>query len=97
MLKADLRRAALAQRKSLSEAEVALRSEALRQQLFQYFEVAKWQWLHLFLPIPQQHEPNTWKIIRWIWEHEFPVQLAVPVVQTDGVSLRHYNSHLAPS
>jgi 5-formyltetrahydrofolate cyclo-ligase len=95
MLKADLRRTALAQRKALSEAEVALRSEALRQQLFQHVEVAKWQWLHVFLPIPQQHEPNTWKIIRWIWEHELPVQLAVPVIQADGVSLRHY--HLTPT
>jgi 5-formyltetrahydrofolate cyclo-ligase len=94
MLKADLRRAALVQRKALPEAEVVLRSEALRQHLFQHIEVAKWQWLHVFLPIPQQHEPNTWQIIRWIWRHELPVQVAVPVVQDDGVSLQHY--HLTP-
>ena len=94
MLKAALRRAALTQRKALPETEVALRSEALRQQLFQHFEVAKWQWLHLFLPISKQHEPDTWLIIRAIWECELPVQLAVPVVLPDGVSLCHY--HLTP-
>ena len=94
MLKAELRRIALAHRKALSESEVAQRSSQLREQLFAHFEVVKWEWLHVFLPIPQQHEPDTWQIIRWIWTHELPVQLAVPMVQADGVSLRHY--HLTP-
>lgn len=94
MRKADLRRAALTQRKALPESEVAQRSSQLREQLFAHFDVTEWKWLHVFLPIPQQHEPDTWLIIREIWERELPVQLAVPVVQPDGVSLRHY--HLTP-
>jgi len=91
MLKVDLRRTALAQRRALPEAEVAQRSHGLRQQLSQHFDVATWQWLHLFLPIPRQHEPDTWEIVRWIWGEELPVQLAVPVVQPDGQTLRHYH------
>lgn len=94
ILKAELRRIALAQRRALPESEVAQRSSQLREQLFAHFEVAGWKWLHVFLPIPEQHEPDTWQIIRWIWAQELPVQLAVPVVQADGVSLRHY--HLTP-
>lgn len=90
MLKAELRRTALSQRKALPESEVAQRSRQLREQLFSHFEVARWKWLHVFLPIPQQHEPDTWGIVREIWEGELPVELAVPVVQPDGQSLRHY-------
>ncbi|WP_317196737.1 5-formyltetrahydrofolate cyclo-ligase [Hymenobacter piscis] len=90
MTKADLRREALARRRALPEAEVAHRSAALWQQLLASFPVAQWQWLHLFLPIPQQHEPNTWPLIRELWVAGPTVQLAVPVVQPDGHTLRHF-------
>ena len=94
MLKAEIRRTFLARRRALPEAEVQRRSTLISQQFFQQFPVAEWVWLHVFLPIPQQHEPDTWRIIHRIWA-EFPqVQLAVPVVQADGQSLRHY--HLTP-
>ena len=95
MTKAELRQTALARRRALPEAEVARRSAALREQLFRQFPVAQWRWLHLFLPIPHQHEPDTWLIIREIWRQRLPVQLAVPVVQPDGRTLRHYA--LAPN
>lgn len=94
MLKADLRREFLSRRRSLAAAEVARRSAALEQQLFSQLSVAQWRWLHLFLPIPQHNEPDTWRIIRRIWAEQPSVQLAVPVVQADGRTLRHY--HLAP-
>ncbi|MDU0369796.1 5-formyltetrahydrofolate cyclo-ligase [Hymenobacter endophyticus] len=93
-MKADLRRAALARRRALPEAEVTQRSTALWQQLWAEFPVAQWQWLHLFLPIPRQHEPDTWPLIRQLWAQQPHLQLAVPVVQPDGRTLRHY--HLTP-
>lgn len=90
MLKADIRRTFLARRRALPEAEVQRRSALLSQQFFQHFPVAKWRWLHVFLPIAQQHEPDTWLLIHRIWA-EFPgVQVAVPIVQADGQTLRHY-------
>ncbi|TGD81757.1 5-formyltetrahydrofolate cyclo-ligase [Hymenobacter wooponensis] len=95
MLKADIRRKFMARRRSLSEAEVGQRSQAVQQQLFAQFTVAEWQWLHVFLPIPQRREPDTWGIIRHVWAEQLPVQLAVPVVQADGHTLRHY--HLTPN
>lgn len=95
MLKADLRRAALAARRALPTAELAQRSLQLQQQLFRHFPVAQWRWLHVFLPAPRQHEPDTWPLIRRVWAGCPATRAAVPVVQPDGHSLRHY--HLTPT
>lgn len=92
--KAALRRAALARRAALPAVEVTRRSEQLCAQLFQQFPVAEWRWLHLFLPLSRRNEPDTWPIIHRIWAQRLAVRLAVPVVQADGVSLKHYE--LAP-
>ena len=88
--KAALRRAALARRQALSATEIAQRSQLLCNQLFQHFPVAEWHWLHLFLPLARQHEPDTWPIIHRIWAENQAVRLAAPVVQPDGCSLKHY-------
>ncbi len=88
--KAALRRTTLAQRKLLTPSEVALRSQQLRDQLFEHFPVAEWRWLHVFLPLARKNEPDTWLIIRRIWAGQLPVRLAAPVVQPDGISLKHY-------
>ena len=90
MTKADLRRTALARRMALDAGEVARRSDKLRENLFRQFPVADWQWLHLFLPLERRNEPNTWEVVRWVWGEGLPLRLAVPVVQPDGESLRHY-------
>ncbi len=94
MTKAALRREALARRRALPEAEVARRSAALWAQLVLQLPVRDWQWLHVFLPIPRQHEPDTWLLIRQLWATCPGLQVAVPVVQPDGQTLRHF--HLRP-
>jgi 5-formyltetrahydrofolate cyclo-ligase len=88
--KAYLRRVALNRRLAVPAAEVGRRSEALGQHLFGSFPVARWRWLSVFLPLARRHEPDTWFIIRRIWAERLGVRLAVPVVQADGVSLKHY-------
>jgi 5-formyltetrahydrofolate cyclo-ligase len=90
LTKAALRRAALPRRQALTPAEVAARSEQLSAQLFRHFPVAEWRWLHVFLPLARQNEPDTWPLIHRIWAGELPVCLAAPVVQPDGISLKHY-------
>jgi 5-formyltetrahydrofolate cyclo-ligase len=90
MVKSELRRTALARRQALSAADVAGRSQQLCDELFQHFPVAEWRWLHLFLPLARRHEPDTWRIIHRIWAEQLAVRLAVPVVQSDGTSLKHY-------
>lgn len=88
--KAALRRAVLAQRRALPAAEVARRSALLCAGFFAHFPVAEWRWLHVFLPLLAKNEPDTWAIIRRVWEAQAALQLAAPVVQPDGSSLRHY-------
>lgn len=88
--KPALRRTALARRRTLTAAEVAERSELISAQLFQHFPVAKWRWLHVFLPLISKNEPDTWAVIRRIWAEQLPLRLAAPVVQPDGISLKHY-------
>ena len=90
LTKAALRRAALPRRQALASAEVAQRSQQLADQLFQHFPVAQWRWLHVFLPLARQNEPDTWPIIRRLWAEQLPVRLAAPVVQADGILLKHY-------
>ena len=51
---------------------------------------AAWRWLHLFLPLAARNEPDTWKIVRWVWAEKPALRLAAPVVQADGVSLKNY-------
>ena len=87
--KAALRRVALARRKALPISEQARRSEQLRAGLLQYFPVAEWRWLHVFLPLLAKNEPDTWPLVRQLWAAGVP-RLAAPVVQPDGVSLKHY-------
>ena len=88
--KAALRRTALPRRQALTPAEVARRSAELSDQLFAHFPVSMWRWLHVFLPLDRKNEPDTWLIIRRIWAERLPVRLAVPVMQADGISLKHY-------
>jgi len=99
--KATLRREALAQRLALPVEEVTRRSEQLCGLLFQHFPVGHWRWLSTFLPLARRHEPDTWAIIRRVRAAQLPLRLAVPVVQADGVSLRHHalqpNTELLPN
>ncbi len=90
LTKNDLRRAALARRQALTHAEVAQRSQQLAAHLFQYFPVAQWRWLHTFLPLARKNEPDTGPIIRQIWAGPPAPRLAAPVVQPDGITLKHY-------
>ncbi|MGI4762114.1 MAG: 5-formyltetrahydrofolate cyclo-ligase [Janthinobacterium lividum] len=90
LTKATLRRAALPRRQALTSAEVAQRSQLLGDQLFRHFPVAQWRWLHVFLPLAKKSEPDTWPIMQRIWAEQLPVRLAAPVVQSDGISLKHY-------
>jgi 5-formyltetrahydrofolate cyclo-ligase len=90
LTKTQLRRAALARRQALTADEVTRRSDQLCEHLFHQFPVAAWRWLHLFLPLAKRNEPDTWLIVRRVWVETLPLRLAVPVVQPDGISLKHY-------
>ncbi|UOQ72985.1 5-formyltetrahydrofolate cyclo-ligase [Hymenobacter cellulosilyticus] len=90
MLKSDLRRQMLTWRRAMSDLELATRSQQVAAQLFKETDLTKLETVHVFLPIQRQRELDTWAIIRRFWR-EFPaVRIVVPVMQEDGLSLRHY-------
>ena len=88
--KPALRRAALAARRALPPAEATRRSAVLAELLFRHFPVAEWRWLHLYLPLTATNEPDTWPTIRRVWAELSHLRLAVPVVQADNQTLKHY-------
>lgn len=90
MLKSDLRRQMLAWRRAMSDLDLATRSQQVAEQLFKENYLTRLRAVHVFLPIQRQRELDTWAIIRRFWR-EFPqVRIVVPVMQEDGLSLRHY-------
>ncbi|TGE15296.1 5-formyltetrahydrofolate cyclo-ligase [Hymenobacter elongatus] len=90
MLKSELRRQMLAWRRALSDLELVARSRQVAAQLFKETYLTQLGTVHVFLPIQRQRELDTWEIIRRFWR-DFPaVRMVVPVMQKDGVTLRHY-------
>ncbi|TGE27540.1 5-formyltetrahydrofolate cyclo-ligase [Hymenobacter metallicola] len=90
MVKSELRRQMLSWRRALSDLELATRSQQVAARLFQETDLTRLQTVHVFLPIQRQRELDTWGIIRRFWREYPRVRVAVPVMQEDGLSLRHY-------
>ncbi|MCB2378392.1 5-formyltetrahydrofolate cyclo-ligase [Hymenobacter sp. BT635] len=90
MLKSELRRQMLTWRRAMSDLELVARSQQVAARLFKEAYLTRLQTVHVFLPIQRQRELDTWCIIRRFWR-DFPaVRVVVPVMQEDGLSLRHY-------
>lgn len=89
-LKADLRKAYLAKRRSYSPAEVEAFSQEIADLFFAHFDPRPGQMVHVFLPIKQQREINTWPIVQRIWQEYPDVQVAVPVSHALDFSMTHY-------
>ncbi len=83
MTKVEIRKSFLAKRIALSESEVANFSRAMCDHFFSSIDLSFLKIIHVFLPIPQKKEPDTWLIIERI-RREFPnIQLSVPKVVND--------------
>ena len=84
MKKAELRKLYLQKRESLSEANYLQASLALYQAFFTYIDLSFIKTVHLFLPIKEKREPDTWLMLDRI-RREFPhVRLSLPKIKTDG-------------
>ncbi|MDX5345931.1 MAG: 5-formyltetrahydrofolate cyclo-ligase, partial [Hymenobacteraceae bacterium] len=79
MQKKDLRRQMLQFRKELAPEEAAVRSRQIADRFFNEFSLNGVKTVHVFLPIVEKNEINTWLIINRLWQ-EFPeIKIAVPV------------------
>ncbi|QKZ11512.1 5-formyltetrahydrofolate cyclo-ligase [Spirosoma sp. KUDC1026] len=93
MLKADLRKHYLAERRALSADEVNQRSQQIATRLLAQLSslVADRRLvLHTFLPIQRHNEVDTWSIIHQIWDRYPQIQIAVPVTDMAQLCMRHY-------
>lgn len=92
MLKSALRKQALAERKSLSDAAYEELSNKLLAQ-FKTLDLTNVSAIHLFLPIAKYKEPNTFLIIDWLQQQHPEVTIIVPKAdfQTREMTQHVYN------
>lgn len=84
MKKAELRKLCLQKRLSLSDSDYFQLNLGLYQGFFTYLDLSFLKTVHIFLPIREKREPDTWLIIDRI-RREFPhIRLSLPKIKTDG-------------
>jgi len=92
MTKAEIRKRALRERKGLSEQQVEVYSKALLEQFRQFagLDFGGMRAIHLFLPIAEQREPDTFLFIEWL-ERAWPeVKVIVPRADFDTALMTHH-------
>lgn len=94
MLKKDLRHTFLQRRKALSLEWIDFQSEQLAHQLVSYFDLTVLHYLHLFLPILEQREINTWRLIERL-QTDYP-HLTLVTSKSDFKKLTMSNYVLEP-
>jgi len=89
MTKQELRKSYLQKRRELSDEELEVRSGLICDNFFARFDLVAVRFLHLFLPIAKQKEPNTWRIVERV-RRDFPsTKILVPRIRTSTNTLEH--------
>ncbi|MCC9166413.1 5-formyltetrahydrofolate cyclo-ligase [Pontibacter harenae] len=91
MLKAELRKQMLQQRRALPAEEVQQRSQRITDLFFRHFPLQEGQTVHVFLPIIKNNEVNTWYIIEQLRQGHPEVRVAVPVTDVAQNVLTHHH------
>ncbi|WP_443937274.1 5-formyltetrahydrofolate cyclo-ligase [Pedobacter sp. MW01-1-1] len=77
MLKNQIRKEALKNRLLMPEEEYDARCHALLKQ-FSLLDFSAIQVLHIFIPITEKREPNTFLIIDWLQQYHPHIQIIIP-------------------
>ncbi len=76
-------------RQHVTPKEIAWYSGQIAETFFDYWKPQDDETLHVFLPIPQKNEVDTWLIIRKIWQ-DFPqIQLLTSITDWQTKTLSH--------
>lgn len=89
MTKAELRKAAGLQRRSLSEKQV----KTFSHQLLDYFkllDLSSVRVIHIFLPIAEKKEPDTFLFIDWLTLNHPEMKIIVPRADFDTTLMTNY-------
>jgi 5-formyltetrahydrofolate cyclo-ligase len=88
MNKAELRKVYLQKRLALTEDERANFNLAIYHQFFTWPPLNQIQQLHIYLPLDEKAEPDTWQIIDKLRREHAHIRLVIPKVIND--QLEHY-------
>lgn len=77
MLKSEIRKQALKNRLAISDMEYESLNIGLLNQFIK-LDFSAIQTLHIFLPIIEKREPNTFLLIEWLAEHHPEIKIIVP-------------------
>ncbi|WP_256002826.1 5-formyltetrahydrofolate cyclo-ligase [Pedobacter deserti] len=89
MKKAEIRKEAMRQRKALSELQVAELSLGLLEQ-FKRLDFTGVKTLHVFLPIAEKNEPDTFLFIEWLQAEHPDVKIIVPRADFDSALMTNH-------
>jgi 5-formyltetrahydrofolate cyclo-ligase len=89
MTKAEIRKAATAQRKVLSEEQVEIYSRQLLEH-FSLLDLSGVDTIHIFLPIAEKKEPDTFLFIEWLNLHHPQIKIIVPKADFDSALMTNY-------
>lgn len=89
MTKTELRKIAARQRKDLSEEQVRAYSQQLLD-LFSSFDLSAVRTIHLFLPIAEKKEPDTFLFIDWLASNRPEIRIVVPRADFDTALMTNY-------
>lgn len=90
MNKAEIRKTALKERKSLS-AETAHEWSVKLVEQFSKLDFSNISIVHIFLPIKEKNEPDTFLMIEWLKKHHPQIRIIVPKADFDtALMTSHY-------
>lgn len=88
MLKSQIRKQILQARQDLGAKEFAFFSFKIFEQ-FKRIDLSAIHTMHLFLPIQEKREVNTWLIVKWLQEENSHIRLVVPRFMGSFTELAH--------
>ncbi len=90
MTKEELRKIYLLKRRSLSEVEYEQMSAEICDNFFNHFDLSSIKFLHIFIPIEKNKEPNTWFIIDRLQKRFPEINVVVPRVNHQTEEMENF-------
>ncbi len=90
MNKAQLRPLYIEKRRQYTPEEIQWKSLQIAMNFFSRFNLENIRYLHVFLPIIRQNEPDTWTIIQRITKNYPAVQIVVPRANLHTLNMESY-------
>ncbi|QNN41827.1 5-formyltetrahydrofolate cyclo-ligase [Pedobacter roseus] len=89
MLKAEIRKQALKDRLQLNDSMYHALNESLLKQ-FKTFDFSQIKTLHVFLPITEKKEPDTFLLIGWLSKTHPEIKIIVPKADFETALMTHH-------